>query len=160
MPNPYEQGGSDRDKGGKPRDLRRFGHFEKRRCDQRHYGRSNTFEDRLYRRKFFVILKEYCYSEDDEKRRKYGSQDRAAYAFPSAYTPADKDGRVNSNESRRSLRKRDHIEEFLLVDPALAIHYFALDKGQHGIASTEGEGADLEICPEKIKEHRLIFVLP
>jgi hypothetical protein len=129
MSEPDEKGCGDGDKGSEPTDLGGFSEFDERRCDEGDYGRTYAFESCFYGRYLFPILKNHRDSEDDEERRQYGSQDRAAHAAPTAYAPTDEDGGVDGYQARGRLRQGDHIQKFIFVDPALSVHYLTLDKG-------------------------------
>ena len=57
-----------------------------------------------------------------------------------SYEDADVDGKY----ARTTLGDSEHVDKLVLAHPPSLLYHFGFDKGYHGVASTQGEGANLD----------------
>ena len=57
-----------------------------------------------------------------------------------SYEDADVDGKY----ARAALGDGEHVDKLVLAHPPSLLYHFGFDEGYHGVASTQGEGANLD----------------
>ena len=63
---------------------------------------------------------------------------------------SDEYAHVDGKDTGTTLCDGDDVEELLLFEPMAAVHYLALDNGNHGVSTPKGECANLEEVAEQM----------
>lgn len=122
----------------------RFGHAECRGGNQCNHCRADAFEYTLHNGVVLEVVKEQRYGEDDEKRRKYGSQ---CSDYAPSYSPqpvAYENGYVDGKDARSGLWYGKQVDEIFFGYPVSLGYDFIFYQRYHGIAAADGKGSYLK----------------
>ena len=146
----YRGNGED---GGFPANLGVQEHLDRRREDERHNTRTDAVEDALDHRICLVIEEKHR----DKQDYHYGWDDGAETGrngTPHAFDlVAGVECGVDGEDAWKHLHYRDHVPEFVLLNPLALVDNGLLDHVEHGITATESERPDVEEGEEKLKHY-------
>lgn len=141
---PDEQGGHHGNPKVCPPHLGTLGELERRCGNESHHRRTDAPEHGGYPWHIHEAVEKHCDEQDDEKRRQYSPQAGTERAWRLAQLVADEDADVGRKHTRTTLRHGNEVDELLLGNPLVFVHYLRLDDWYHGIATTQRESTNLE----------------
>ena len=128
----------------------RLGHVEHRCGNKRNNSGTETEKNTLDDNVAAHALKE----EGNQQNEQYGHHNIAHNgddtAAEATQTIANGGCHVDGEDTRQGLGDGEEIVEFLVGNPPVTLYQFALHEWNHGVAATDGEGADFEKTPEYI----------
>jgi len=126
--------------------------------DERHHGRTDSAEQCGHDAIVLKLVEEHGNEQDDEKRGqgggKGGREGSAVFVELIAHEGAD----VHGENTGTALSDGYQVEQLFAVNPMVAVHHLRLDDGNHGIATAEGDYANLKEGSEQFKVHSAQFL--